>query len=245
MKTRNLLLIALGYLYCSTSVAQTLPVSFDAQTWKDTYLESGIDVYQEDGNLVFELSTTADPAWQSSAIDFIDLDLDRYPNLYVNTLGDEGAFWNMKITNPELVDQWSLISESSAGGNDVNTFGERRFEGSISRIFEAANQTGTGEKTFRFFVWVIGAGQRLVIKDLYFYGNVSSTKSPILRPSFITSRQGGIIINNAENKQVTIFTTDGKLFKQINVTDKVLNIDLVKGLYLVKVGKSTIKTLVL
>ena len=91
MKTLNLLLTT-GVLLASSFIisvnAQTQSISLDPEEWSEG---KNMDIYEEEGNLVLEVWTAAEPAWQETYIRIIDLDLEKYPNFSITTEGDEGA----------------------------------------------------------------------------------------------------------------------------------------------------------
>lgn len=240
MKTLNLLLTAgmfLANLFITNINAQTQSISLDPQEWTEG---KNMDIYEEDGNLVLEVWSAADPAWQETSIRIIDLDLEKYPNFSITTEGDEGAQWNVKIFTPDLADQASLLTSSTAGGGDSSEFGEFNFEGTIPAILEEDQ----GEVSFELYLWVIGQGQRLVISDLHFYGDDDTGISQEFTPITLINKPGGFILNNIENKTIRVFSPTGILIKNIASAKSSESIDLPTGLYLVKVGEKTIKIIV-
>ena len=240
MKTLNLLFTAGVFLansFITNINAQIQPISLDPKEWTEG---KNMDIYEEDGNLVLEVWSAADPAWQETSIRIIDLDLEKYPNFSITTEGDDGAQWNVKISTPDLADQASLLTGSTAGGGDSSEFGEFKFEGTIPAILEEDQ----GEVSLELYLWVIGQGQRLVISDLHFYGNNDTGISQESNPMMLINKPGGFILNNVENKNIRIFSPNGILIKNVTSVGVSQSIDLPAGLYLVKVGEKTIKAIV-
>ena len=240
MKTLNLLLTT-GVLLVSSFIisvnAQTQSISLDPEEWSEG---KNMDIYEEEGNLVLEVWTAAEPAWQETYIRIIDLDLEKYPNFSITTEGDEGAQWNVKIAAPDLPDQASLLTGSTAGGGDSSEFGEFNFEGTIPSILGE----DSGEVSFELYLWVIGQGQRLVISDLHFYGDGGTGLNQAFNPTTLTNKPGGFVLNNVENKAITIFGSTGAIIKSIISANSKQDIDLPAGLYLVKIGEKTTKVIV-
>ena len=71
------------------------------------------------------------------------------------------------------------------------------------------------------------------------------TAEPVLfNPTTLTNKPGGFVLNNVENKAITIFGSTGAIIKSIISANSKQDIDLPAGLYLVKIGEKTTKVIV-
>jgi hypothetical protein len=232
MKTLNLLLVTLILSSLATLNAEsTIPVSLNATDWSVDGFTLGIIATTENDVLVINLPTDAegDP-WQAKGIPLTSIDLNTYPVLRIKLTGTGGVSWNIKaspLNDPgaqiEIIgsDQWGF------GTFDYNIVEKTGFSGTLD---------------FNLFIWIIGKGTSLNIEELYFF-NPITTFGPgaKIHPIALTYRNGGITLDHVHGKDVRVFSVDGKLIRQAFTTQSSLDIDLEKGIYLIKAGAMTLK----
>jgi hypothetical protein len=206
------------------------PVSLKSTDWDASQKGSGSDLYNEEGALVLEILSNADPYWQGIVFNVIDLNLDIYPNGRVRTTDESTAAWSLKLYAAGMGDQ------TNPWGGDQTAYGEKTFV-----VGDVTGQSGVS--SFELWLWGIGAGQKVVFDKMEFFGDGTGIVSPDANPCIFHAEKGKLVFNGGYGKSVTIYTVDGKLVKQFEATSG-KSVDLATGLYLVKAGTTVVKTIV-
>lgn len=209
----------------------THKISLKAEDWDASQKGAGLEVYNDGDNLVLGVVSFADPPWQGAVLYVVDLDLDTYPNGRIHTLEESTGEWNIKLFAPGLGDQTSPL------GGDQSTYGER--------TFLVENVTGqTGVSSFEIWLWVIGQGTDVTFDNLEFFGEGDTgMATPKNEACIFHAEKGKLVFNSASDKPVAIYTVDGKLAKQLQANTNT-TVDLNSGVYIVKVGTTSLKVLI-
>jgi len=224
-----LCLFANRQVFCQSEVV--FPVSLNAADWDASQKGTGVDLYNENNALVLDIMSSANPPWQGIVYYVIDLDLDVYPNARVSTSAESTSQWSLKLFAAGMADQVNPF------GKDQTTYGEKTFA-----VGDVTGQTGVS--SFELWLWGIGVGQRVIFDKMEFYGEGGAgIKIPQSNPCIFHIEKGRLIFDSNYGKPVTIYTIDGKLVKQLDLT-RISSIDLAKGLYIIKAGTTVVKAIV-